>query len=108
MNESVPHFYSRHGLHVEIYDIQTATGWGTPQNDAAFYLEEAKISGGPVLELGCGTGRLALPLLEAGLEIHGLDASAAMLRAPNENVRRSRPKARGAGISTAAICRASN
>jgi len=79
MNESVPSFYSRHSLHVEIYDIQTDKGWGTPQNDAAFYLEEAKSTGGPVLELGCGTGRLAVPLLETGLEIHGLDASAAML-----------------------------
>ena len=79
MNESVPTFYSRHGLHVEIYDIQTDKGWGAPQNDAAFYLEEAKASDGPVLELGCGTGRLVIPLLETCLEVHGLDASAAML-----------------------------
>lgn len=35
--------------------------------------------GGPVLELGIGSGRLALPLLERGLEVHGIDASAAML-----------------------------
>ncbi len=35
--------------------------------------------GGPVLELGCGTGRLAIPLAELGTEVHGLDASAAML-----------------------------
>jgi len=34
---------------------------------------------GPVLELGVGTGRLALPLAQAGLEVHGVDASAAML-----------------------------
>ncbi len=34
---------------------------------------------GPVLELGCGTGRLLLPLAEAGLPVVGLDASAAML-----------------------------
>jgi SAM-dependent methyltransferase len=72
-------FYSRHSLHVEIYDTQTARGWGTPQDDASFYLEEARTGGGPVLELGCGTGRLVIPLLETGLEIHGLDASEAML-----------------------------
>jgi len=36
-------------------------------------------SGGPVLELGVGTGRLALPLAAAGLEVHGIDASEAML-----------------------------
>ena len=35
--------------------------------------------GGPVLELGVGTGRLALPLVERGLEVHGVDASAAMV-----------------------------
>ena len=36
-------------------------------------------AGGPVLELGVGTGRLALPLADAGLAVHGLDASAPML-----------------------------
>jgi SAM-dependent methyltransferase len=34
---------------------------------------------GPVLELGVGTGRLALPLAAAGLRVHGIDASEAML-----------------------------
>lgn len=35
--------------------------------------------GGPVLELGVGTGRLAIPLAAAGARVHGLDTSAAML-----------------------------
>lgn len=35
--------------------------------------------GGPVLELGCGTGRLALPLAARGVVVHGLDSSRAML-----------------------------
>jgi SAM-dependent methyltransferase len=35
--------------------------------------------GGPVLELGVGSGRLAVPLAERGIEVHGVDASAAML-----------------------------
>lgn len=35
--------------------------------------------GGPVLELGVGTGRLALPLAARGLEVHGIDASTAMV-----------------------------
>ncbi len=39
----------------------------------------AEAGGGPVLELGVGTGRLALPLAAHGLEVHGVDASAAML-----------------------------
>jgi predicted TPR repeat methyltransferase len=34
---------------------------------------------GPVLELAIGTGRLALPLVERGLEVHGIDASEAMV-----------------------------
>jgi SAM-dependent methyltransferase len=40
----------------------------------------AELAGaGPVLELGIGTGRLALPLAARGLEVHGLDSSTAML-----------------------------
>lgn len=35
--------------------------------------------GGPLLELGVGTGRLAIPLAAAGIEVHGVDGSAAML-----------------------------
>ena len=34
---------------------------------------------GPVLELGIGTGRIALKLVEQGLEVHGIDASEAMI-----------------------------
>ena len=39
----------------------------------------ARPRGGPVLELGCGTGRVLLPLARAGVEITGLDLSAPML-----------------------------
>jgi SAM-dependent methyltransferase len=40
----------------------------------------AELAGaGPVLELAIGTGRLALPLAERGLEVHGIDASEAMV-----------------------------
>ena len=49
------------------------------QVDAAFYVELAKEMGGPVLEIGCGTGRVLLPTARAGLEIDGLDNSAPML-----------------------------
>jgi 2-polyprenyl-3-methyl-5-hydroxy-6-metoxy-1,4-benzoquinol methylase len=49
--------------------------------DAAddFYLAEAKASGGPALDLACGSGRLAVALAEAGLETWGLDLAPAML-----------------------------
>ncbi len=35
--------------------------------DVAFYLEEAVRSGGPVLEVGVGTGRIAIPIAAAGI-----------------------------------------
>ena len=44
--------------------------------------------GSPALELAVGTGRIALPLLERGVEVHGIDASPAM-------VERLRAKSRG-------------
>jgi SAM-dependent methyltransferase len=50
-----------------------------PSGDGAFYLALAREIGGPVLELGCGTGRLLLPIARAGIECVGLDASASML-----------------------------
>ena len=39
----------------------------------------AATAGGPVLELGVGSGRLAIPLAARGIEVHGIDASSAML-----------------------------
>ena len=47
--------------------------------DLAFYARRAREAGGPVLELACGTGRLTIPLAEAGVEMTGLDLSAPML-----------------------------
>jgi SAM-dependent methyltransferase len=50
-----------------------------PSGDAAFYRNLAREGGGPVLELGCGTGRVLLPIAALGLPCVGLDASDAML-----------------------------
>jgi SAM-dependent methyltransferase len=47
--------------------------------DIPFYLDCAKQCGGEVLELGCGTGRVLLPIARAGIDITGLDASEEML-----------------------------
>lgn len=44
-----------------------------------FYLKEAKKAKGPVLEIGCGTGRIYLPLMAAGIPISGIDISKEML-----------------------------
>lgn len=48
-------------------------------DDLLMYENFARRCGSPVLELGCGTGRVALHLARAGIEITGLDASPAML-----------------------------
>jgi len=58
----------------------------TSREDVAFYLEEAQAAGGPVLELGCGTGRILAPLARAGVDITGLDSSDGMLARCREAV----------------------
>lgn len=47
--------------------------------DMAFWLALAQRAHGPILELGCGTGRILLPLREAGFSVFGLDRDADML-----------------------------
>jgi len=47
--------------------------------DVAFYVNAVREFGDPVLELGCGTGRVTLALAEAGFRVTGLDASQRML-----------------------------
>lgn len=56
------------------------------QDDVPFYLGLAERSGGPVLELGCGTGRLLAPLARAGFEIAGVDLSGGMLQVAGDRV----------------------
>ena len=51
----------------------------TPCGDVDFYVEEARRSGGPVAEFGCGTGRILVPTAEAGVAIAGVDSSEPML-----------------------------
>lgn len=47
-------------------------------HDVPFYISQVSVAGLRVLELGCGTGRLLLPLAQAGAHIHGVDLSDAM------------------------------
>jgi len=56
------------------------------RQDVAFYVEMAQQSGGPVLEIGCGTGRVLIPTAQAGIEIVGLDNSEHMLAVCREKL----------------------
>jgi SAM-dependent methyltransferase len=47
--------------------------------DVPFYVEEARASGGPVVELAVGTGRIAVPIAASGIRVIGVDSSHAML-----------------------------
>ncbi len=49
------------------------------RSDVDFFVDAARASGGPVLEVGCGTGRVLIPTARAGFDIVGLDLSSSML-----------------------------
>lgn len=65
------------GLMVEAWDLLRGdtSNWG----DRFFYREIVELYGQPVLDVGCSTGRLVLDYLEQGIDIDGVDLSAAML-----------------------------
>lgn len=56
------------------------------RRDVDFFVEMARNAGGPVLEVGCGTGRVLLPTARAGIEVTGLDSSPLMLSACRNRV----------------------
>jgi SAM-dependent methyltransferase len=60
--------------------------------DIGFYVDEALASGGPVVELGVGTGRVAVPIALAGVGVIGVDSSPGMLEVAREH-------AEAAGVS---------
>jgi SAM-dependent methyltransferase len=55
--------------------------------DVDFYVAEARKAGGPVVELGVGTGRIAVPTAAAGVRLIGVDSSARMLEVCAEHAR---------------------
>ena len=59
----------------ETYDLTYA--WLT--EDIPFYVARAKEARGAVLEVGCGTGRILLPTLQAGVDIDGIDIHPGMI-----------------------------
>lgn len=85
-------YYSRTGLHIEVYDQME---WPANGPDVPFLVELAEESGGPVLELASGTGRVAWAIAEAGVEVVGLDLHPGMIEAA-EAKRQDYPDAAGA------------
>tara|TARA_R110000868_G_scaffold262401_1_gene520898 strand:- start:58724 stop:59545 length:822 start_codon:yes stop_codon:yes gene_type:complete len=75
--------YQTNGLDVEVYDERFAHGDPLLEGDLEFYLEYARRygrgGGGPVLELGCGTGRITWELACMGCDVVGLDLSPLMI-----------------------------
>ena len=60
------------------------------RRDVAFWERLALAHEGPALELGCGTGRIAVPVARAGARVIGIDRSAEMLARGRQRLRRAR------------------
>ncbi len=65
-------------LCTEFYDLEQHP---LGEQALAFYLEQARKANGPILEPMCGTGRFLIPMLQAGFDVEGFDASPFMLDA---------------------------
>lgn len=59
------------------YDWENAQTMG--RRDVSFWQRLARLAGGPVLELGCGTGRVTFPIARTGVSVIGIDRSESML-----------------------------
>jgi ubiquinone/menaquinone biosynthesis C-methylase UbiE len=70
------------------YDWENARTLG--KRDVPFWKTLALRAGGPVLELGCGTGRVSLPLGRAGVKLIGIDRSERMLARARARTKRAR------------------
>lgn len=62
--------------------------------DAPFYVELAQRWGGPVLEIGCGTGRVLLQIAREGIEIEGVDNSRPMMGVLRKSLGEELPEVR--------------
>jgi len=68
-----------YGVSDPVHDGRLYDAMNTFLSDLPFYERRCRAAGGPILELCCGTGRLTLPLLRAGLDVTGLDFTESML-----------------------------
>jgi 2-polyprenyl-3-methyl-5-hydroxy-6-metoxy-1,4-benzoquinol methylase len=81
-------FYVGETLHLRSYGSVNSGDRPVVRGDTCFYLDLARRAGGDVLEIGVGTGRVALELAKAGIRVTGLDLSADMLAIAAEKARR--------------------
>ncbi|MFW5772338.1 MAG: class I SAM-dependent methyltransferase [Phototrophicaceae bacterium] len=80
----MPGFY---GTIVRYYDAENSD----KTDDIQLYLELAEEYGGPMIDIGCGTGRVMAPLAQQGYEVHGIDNERAMLDRA-ERLRKTSPE----------------
>ena len=92
VSDELPQIYSD-SLGTEIYDGlgEAIRDGGPTEGDVELFLRLAAETGGPVLEIGSGTGRVAGALATAGFDVVGVDRSAPMLRLAEERAARLPP-----------------
>jgi SAM-dependent methyltransferase len=74
--------------YARFYDWENAQTMG--RRDVRFWQRLAASTPGPVLELGCGTGRVGVPVARAGAHVVGIDRSASMLDRARKRLRRAK------------------
>jgi SAM-dependent methyltransferase len=70
------------------YDWENRQTMG--RRDVRFWQDMARRLGGPVLELGCGTGRVSIPVAKTGVQVVGVDRSGQMLARARQRLKRLR------------------
>lgn len=69
--------YSR--FYDDLYEGKRLDTSGIWEDDKKFWLKKVKEAGSPILEMACGSGRLAVPMANIGFTVHGIDNSPEML-----------------------------
>ncbi|PKB71078.1 MAG: hypothetical protein BZY87_07450 [SAR202 cluster bacterium Io17-Chloro-G6] len=62
------------------------------RGDVEFHVSMARLANGPVIEMGCGTGRILIPIASEGVDITGVDREQAMLDIAERKVADEKPK----------------
>jgi SAM-dependent methyltransferase len=86
-----PGGYDEHDFVAEFYDYVVPH---SERQDVTFFVDMAKQVSASVLEIGCGTGRVLIPMAREGIEIVGLDLSSRMLDICHQKIEREREEVR--------------